>query len=64
MCHNQQAKQLDTKLPFELEDILKGSNVLETVAKSDDENAPRTTDSCTKIQEQPLVSSKAAVVVI
>lgn len=59
MSLSQQIKQLDTKLPVELEDILKGSNGLETEVKSDNENAPTTTDSITKNQEQPLVSAKS-----
>ncbi|KAK7362695.1 hypothetical protein VNO77_04815 [Canavalia gladiata] len=54
-----QIKQLDTKLPVELADILKGSNGLETVVRSDNENAPTTTDSITKNQEPPLVSAKS-----
>ncbi|KAG5051726.1 hypothetical protein JHK87_003924 [Glycine soja] len=54
-----QIKQLDTKLPFELEDILKGNNGLETVVNSDNENAPTTADSIIKNQEQPLVSAKS-----
>lgn len=54
-----QIKQLDTKLPVQLEDILKGSNELETIVKSDNESAPMTTDSITKNQEQPFVSSKS-----
>ncbi|RDY08334.1 Something about silencing protein 10, partial [Mucuna pruriens] len=53
-----QIKQFDTQLPFELEDILKGSNGLETAVKSDNENATRT-DSITKNQEQPLVFAKS-----
>lgn len=59
MCLSQQIKQLDTKLPFELEDILKGNNGLETVVNSDNENAPTTADSIIKNQEQPLVSAKS-----
>ncbi|KAH1087827.1 hypothetical protein AAZX31_07G191900 [Glycine max] len=54
-----QIKQLDTKLPFELEDILKENNGLETVLNSDIENAPTTNDSIVKNQEQPLVSAKS-----
>ncbi|KAK7400856.1 hypothetical protein VNO78_12164 [Psophocarpus tetragonolobus] len=53
-----QIKQLDTKLPAELKDILKGNNELETVVKSDSENAPMTTDSIIKNQELPLISAK------
>ncbi|KAJ1376110.1 something about silencing protein 10, partial [Sesbania bispinosa] len=52
-------KQLDAKLPVELEDILKGSNGLETGVKSDNEIAPMTTDSITENQEQPLVSTES-----
>lgn len=59
VCLSQQIKQLDTKLPFELEDILKGNNGLETVVNSDNENAPTTADSIIKNQEQPLVSAKS-----
>ena len=59
VCLSQQIKQLDTKLPFELEDILKGNNGLETVVNSDNENAPTTADSILKNQEQPLVSAKS-----
>lgn len=59
MCLSQQIKQLDTKLPFELEDILKENNGLETVLNSDIENAPTTNDSIVKNQEQPLVSAKS-----
>ncbi|KAK7319816.1 hypothetical protein RJT34_04544 [Clitoria ternatea] len=54
-----QIKQLDAKLPVQLEDILKGSNGLETVVKSDNENAPMTTDCVTKIHEQLTVSAKS-----
>ncbi|TKY59141.1 Something about silencing protein 10 [Spatholobus suberectus] len=49
-----QIKQLDTKLPIELEDLLKGSNELETVVKSDNVSAPTTVKSITESQEQPL----------
>lgn len=59
VCLSQQIKQLDTKLPFELEDILKENNGLETVLNSDIENAPTTNDSIVKNQEQPLVSAKS-----
>ncbi|MED6109080.1 hypothetical protein PIB30_116840 [Stylosanthes scabra] len=47
-----QIKQLDTELPFELEDILKGNNGLEAVPK----NAPTTINSLTK---EPFVSAKS-----
>lgn len=58
-CLTQQIKLLDAKLPVELEDILKGSNELETVVKSDHENAPMATDSITKNKKGPLVSAKS-----
>ncbi|XP_015944459.1 protein THALLO [Arachis duranensis] len=47
-----QIKQLDTELPFELEDILKGNNGSETVLK----NAPTTIDSFSK---EPSVFAKS-----
>ncbi|XP_061373441.1 protein THALLO isoform X2 [Gastrolobium bilobum] len=59
-----QIKQLDTKLPVELEDILKGNNGLERVVKSDNDNAPTATDSITKNQEHPLVSAESPEVVV
>ncbi|CAK8577573.1 unnamed protein product [Lathyrus sativus] len=46
-----QIKQLDTELPVELEDILKGSSGL------DHENVPMPADSITIHQEQPLVAA-------
>ncbi|XP_027345353.1 something about silencing protein 10 isoform X2 [Abrus precatorius] len=54
-----QIKQLDTKLPVDFEDIIKGNNGLERVVKSDNDNAPSTNDSITKIQEPPLVSARS-----
>ncbi|KAL2344866.1 hypothetical protein Fmac_006151 [Flemingia macrophylla] len=54
-----QVKQLDAKLPIQLEDILKGTNGLETVVESDDEKAPMTTDLIIENQEHPLVSAKS-----
>ncbi|XP_019424248.1 PREDICTED: something about silencing protein 10 isoform X2 [Lupinus angustifolius] len=51
-----QIKQIDSKLPVELEDILTRSDELEGVVKPDNENAPSNTNSFTKNQEQPLVS--------
>ncbi|XP_012572597.1 protein THALLO isoform X2 [Cicer arietinum] len=53
-----QIKQLDAKLPIELEDILKASSGLETVVKSDNENVQMAADSITKNQEQTLVSAE------
>ncbi|KAE9597241.1 putative sas10 domain-containing protein [Lupinus albus] len=50
-----QIKQIDSKLPVELEDILTTSNELEVV-EPDNENAPSKTNSFTKNQEQPLAS--------
>ncbi|KAK7345970.1 hypothetical protein VNO80_20483 [Phaseolus coccineus] len=52
-------KQLDSKLPVELEDFLIGNNRLEAVLKSDNETSPMTIDSIIKNQEQPPVSAKS-----
>jgi len=52
-------KQLDSKLPVELEDFLIGNNGLEAVLKSDNETSPMTIDSIIKNQEQPPVSAKS-----
>jgi len=52
-------KQLDSKLPVKLEDILVRNNGLEAVLKSDNENSPMTIDSVIKNQEQPPVSAKS-----
>ncbi|QCD83129.1 U3 small nucleolar RNA-associated protein 3 [Vigna unguiculata] len=54
-----QIKELDRKLPVELEDILVGNNGLETVLKSDNENSRMATDSVIKNQELPPVSAKS-----
>ncbi|KAK7252078.1 hypothetical protein RIF29_35788 [Crotalaria pallida] len=54
-----QIKRLDSKLPAELEDILTGSNGLEAMVKSANENAPTKTDSRTKYQERSLVSDES-----
>jgi len=59
VCLSHQIKELDRKLPVELEDILVGNNGLETVLKSDNENSRMATDSVIKNQELPPVSAKS-----